>query len=452
MALALVLAGCDSSGSAMDDGNGSAPTQSATVSGQVTNSPKATRAKDGVEGATVTAVSVDNDGSTIDLDGEATTNADGTFDVDLEGDGAQGIVLLTAEDESSDFTAKVLVKVDGEGAVQAPPMTAETTAEAAVYLEGETQDGANEDDADGGDSDDDDGDDSDDSDSDDEVREDADGEDEQGMTVADVAAYVDAELAAQINGGAVSASNVAQAIVNGVDAEAAFIAQSNGAVTFDGVEEEKESAYLALQSDLVAAADADARADAKDAFEARMADVHARAGATVETQAKIRQAATTTAIKRAANLSTAAQSELRQKAEILRADATAQANEARFEAAGAASASVTALEDARVALLADIRANADASVSAIEDAKATYVSVVKAEMENGLNATSNTITAAEESISATLSTLQTTVNDDPQTTTQAYATFYANAETTAESTFTTNATASAKVLVLTEAF
>lgn len=430
-------------------------TQSATVSGQVTDDPKVGGFKAGVEGATVTAVSVDSDGSTIDLEGEATTNPDGTYTVDLEGDGAQGIVLLEAENPSTDFTSKVLVKVDGEGSVQAPPMTEETTAEAAVYLEGETQDGNNEDDsdADGSDGDDDDGDDSDDSDdADDTEREDADGEDEEGMTLADVAVHVDAELAAEIMSGSTSPSNVAQAIVNGVAAEAAFIAQSNSDVDVESVEEEKEQAYLSLQSDLVAAADVSERADAKDAFEERMASVHSRAGATVHAQAKLRQAATTTAIERASNLSSAAQAELRQKAELLRAYATAASNEARFEAAGAARASVTALEDARATLVNDIRASATASASAIEDAKATYQTEVKTAMEDGLGVTGTAVTSAEESIAGSLSTLQSAVSADAQTTAQAYVTFYGTAESTAASSFATNATVAARVLVLTGAF
>jgi heme exporter protein D len=443
LAVFLVLAGCDSTGGMGDDDNGGndSQTQSTQVSGRVTDNSKSAQsgattaarmAKAGVEGATVTAVSVAADGSTTQLEGEATTSANGSFTLDAEGEGANGIVIVTAE-SGGDVVGRTVVKVDGRSSVQAAPMTGETTAEAAVYLEAEARDDSDEDGSDGDDSD---------------------GEDEHGTTTADVAAHVDAELAAEINSGATSSSEVAAAIVSSVRAKQKFMAEAETDVEVSAVAEAKESTYLALQSSLAAASSVEARTQAKQVFEEAMADVHAAAGASAEMQAKIRQAATTVAIESAAQLSGNASAELRQKAEILRAVATAKANEARFEAAGASEASVQALADARAQLVADIRANGEASVSAIEDAKATYRSEVESAVEAGLDVSSTAYVSATTAIEAALSTLKSTVTASAEATASAYATFFANAESAAASALegNANAQAAAKVIVMTEVF
>lgn len=85
----------------------------------------------------MTASSVSADGSTSSLEGEATTETDGTFTLEAVGEGARGMVHLDA-DGSSDYSSSTLVMVDGRSEVEAQPLTAETKAEAAakalVYL------------------------------------------------------------------------------------------------------------------------------------------------------------------------------------------------------------------------------------------------------------------------------------------------------------------------------
>ncbi|PEN14188.1 hypothetical protein CRI94_03870 [Longibacter salinarum] len=436
----LILTGCDSSGSNGDSG----PTR-ATISGQATTSAKASKAS--VEGATVTAVSVTSDGDTDELEGETTTNADGSFELDVEGTGARGIVIVTAEKASADFEQKAIVKVDGRSNVQSAVLTNETTAEANVYVQAENEDSDGEDGNDGDDSD---------GDSDTEsgdTDEDANGEDEQGVTSADVVAHVDAELAAEINSGATSPQAVAKAIAGGILAEAEFFAQSQSSVAMETVEEEKEALFLQLQSDLNAAANAEERAAAKDAFEESYANVFVAVGVTAETQAKARQAATSTIMKRATALSAAAKAEVKQKAELFQAFATGAANEARFQAAGATQASITALQDAQAALVADIRASATASVTGINNAKATYESDVRTAIESGFSTTATTIATAEDAFATSLQTLLSALDTDPSNTANAYVTFYGSAETSAETAFSsagvTNAEAAGDVLVLT---
>ena len=139
----LPVVGCDSGGGGANGG------ESTTVSGTVTdnnssgsNSPSTASSKassqDGVEGATVTAVSVGADGTTRALDGEATTNASGEFTITVEGAGASDVIRLNA-DGDNDFSSSVIVQTDGQNQVDAQPMTAETAAEANVYVEAKSE-------------------------------------------------------------------------------------------------------------------------------------------------------------------------------------------------------------------------------------------------------------------------------------------------------------------------
>lgn len=439
----LVLTGCDSSGS--NDGSSSPP--AAEISGQATTSAKAAKAD--VEGATVTAVSVTSDGDTDELDGETTTNANGTFELNVEGTGARGIVIVTAEKPETDFEQSAIVKVNGQSSAQSAVLTRETTAEASVYLEAEQEDN----DAESGDSDDDSDGDSDGEDGD--TDEDAEGEDEEAVTAADVVAHVDAELAADINSGSTDAQAVAKAITGGVLAEEAFFTQTQSAITMNTVEEEKETLFLQLQSDLSNAENEQAREDATEAFEESYADVYVTVGAAAETQAKVRQAATSTVLQRAAGLSTEAQAEVKQKTELFQGLATATANEARFEARGATASSITALQEARTRFAASVRANATARADAIEQAKDDYAATVQEQIAAGLNTTAAVVTTAEESFGTALQTLNNGLDTDPTNTADAYVTFYGSAESSAQTSFeaagVTEAEAAADVLVLTQA-
>lgn len=424
----LLVTGCDSGG-ALDDDN-DPPPESATVSGQVTDEQAADgskAAKAGVEGATVTAVSVSADGTTTTLEGEATTDANGAFTMDVDGEGASGVVRVDADGEG-DYTSSAIVLVDGQSQVDAQPLTVETAAEANVYVEAKSDASSGE-------------------------------EHDEGVTLADVAAYVEAEAASDIEAGTTSASDVAAAVRNAVEAEASYHSEANSGVDAGAVATAKSDAYAQLQAELAAASDAEARATAVESFGVTLGSLYADAGASAQSQAEGRQAGTALVIEFSADASSDTELGLRKQAELLRAYATTQANEAVFEAEGTAQASLDALADARSTLLTEIRSAT--TVDAILTAKADYKAAVKDELEASFDVDATLIASAEGSTEPALSTLEEVfVNLDlllgsaVDTTVDAYATFYADAQSAAETALESSADTEtcATVIVTLEAF
>ncbi|HYE56945.1 MAG TPA: hypothetical protein VD948_00495, partial [Rhodothermales bacterium] len=157
--LAFGLTACDSSTSGTSD---------TRISGQVTDntSSKAGDAAGFVEAAVVTASRVEASGSVSTLSGEATTNAQGTYTLDV--DDAPSVIMLTAS--KTGFTSKVIVVTQGRSSVEAAPMTIETRAEAEAYAEAK--------------------------------REESEPSDEGDVTPADAAFYVSGSAAVGISGSA----------------------------------------------------------------------------------------------------------------------------------------------------------------------------------------------------------------------------------------------------------
>ena len=408
----LPIVGCDSGGGGANGG------ESTTVSGTVTNNSSSssnslhtasskTSPQDGVEGATVTAVSVGADGTTRALEGEATTDANGEFTITLEGERVSDVIRLNA-DRDNDFSSSVVVQVDGQNQVDAQPMTAETAAEANVYVEAKGEDEASSHD--------------------------------EGTTAADVALYVNADAAAHINAGQTSAADVAASIASTVEAESQTNANADGGASADAVAETKTSLYTELQSNLAAASSADARAQAVTEFENGMANLYAEAGGSEESQAESRQTGTSVMIEFSAEASSQAELGLRQQAELLRAEATARAEEALFEAQGATDATLDALVDARQQLTADIRAAG--SVDAMVEAHSAYETEVKAQMESTFGVSSEVIASAETAIQGTVDALFSALTDiggllkgAVETAVDAYGSFYTNAQAEAKASF-----------------
>lgn len=424
LAAGLVVAGCDTGVDAesVTQITGQVTDNSSYGGEQNAEAPQETHQKlASIEGAVVTAARVAADGSTTELDGQATTDTEGNFSIEVSD--APEVVLLKAEGES-DFESGVLVYAGNQSSVQAAPMTSESHAETKVYVEVRSESSS-----------------------------------EEHVTAADVAAYVDANTAADIEAGATSAANVAAAIHNAVEAEAAYHSEESSEIDAGLVANAKKGAYAQLQASLATAADASARAEAIQAFEATLASLYAEAGASAQTQAEGRQAGTSLVIEFSANASSDAELGLRKKAELLRAYATAQANEAVFEAEGAAQASLDALADARNTLISEIRAAT--SVEAIIDAKASYKAAVKDELETSFDVDASMIVSAEESTESAFSALEDAfVNLDLllgnaiEASVNAYSTFYAEAQSAAETALeaSADAEACATVIVTLEAF
>lgn len=412
----LTMAGCDSTG--VGGGGGA---DSATISGRVTDnsssgssallaSSKAARARasqGGVEGAVVTAVRVRADGSTRPLEGEATTNASGEFTINVKGEGATDVVRLKAEGENG-FSSSVIVQVDGKSQLSAQPMTAETKAEAEVFLEAKAEDEASS--------------------------------PMKGVTAADVALRVNADAASAINAGATAAEEVAAAIAASVRAETQMNGTAEGGAEAEAVADVKADLFAELQSGLATASSANARARVVSDFENGMANLFVEAGGSAESQAQSRQASTSIMIEFSGEASSNAELGLRRQAELLRAEATARAEEAIFEAEGASSSTIDALVQARQQLKADIRAAS--STSAMVEAHSAFEAEVKSQMEAAFGLSSALITAAETKIEGNVETLFAALADVGgvlsgvvETTINAYSSFYSNAQAAAEASF-----------------
>jgi hypothetical protein len=346
----------------------------------------------------------------------------------VTGEGAASVIRLNAEGDN-DFSSSVLVQVDGQGEVEAQPMTVETAAEANVYVAAKNEDEASS--------------------------------HEEGVTAADVALYVNAEAAA-LSAGQAAAADVATAIASSVEAESRMNSNADGGASASAVAETKATLYAELQSSLAAASNAEARAQAVTAFENGMANLYVEAGGSEESQARSRQTGTSVMIEFSAETSSQAELGLRRQAELLRAAATAHAEEALFEAQGASTATIDALVDARQQLTADIRAAT--SVSAMVDAHSDYEAEVKTQMEGTFGVSTTAIAAAEMAIEANVTTLFTALAEiggelkgAVEAAVNAYSTFYANAQAAAKASFEANvdseatAEAAAKALVFASA-
>ncbi|MGI9174050.1 MAG: hypothetical protein ACR2GR_01855, partial [Rhodothermales bacterium] len=319
----VLTTGCDSSGANDDD-------DSVTVEGRATNDGGYSKSQASIEGATVTAVRVNPDGGRHGLSGEATTDAEGRFELNTD-EAASKVLIVRAEKES--FMSSALVYTEGRSSVKSMPMTTESHAEADVYVEARKQ------------------------------------AKKGATTVADVAAHVDADVAAEIAAEKTTAAKVAAAVRASADAEAEYIEDEASDADKDEAREQKREAFFTLQVELAASSDASARTEAIEKLEAHLASAYMEAGASAEAQARASLAARSALVQMSGDVSSKARLALRKRAEVIAALATTHAVGAEFKAKGAAQTEIDALAAARAALL--IRLRAASSESEINAAHAT---------------------------------------------------------------------------------
>ncbi len=398
----LLLAGCDSA-------TGPGLESDTTFEGRVTDDAGFGKAAGNVEGAVVTASNVSASGSANRIDGEATTNAEGRFQLDTRE--AANEVVLTAE--KADFRSKVMAFTDGRARIDAMPMTTETYGEAEVFLEARRQD------------------------------------DDDDVTMSDVAVYVTQESAAEASTNANAAARIAAAIVAEAQTKKDYVREERGSEEVAEARDRENQAFLTFQAELSASGSASAQAEAIHAFEEALIQAYTDAGVAIETQARARQAARTAVVKFGSEASLTARLHLRKKAEILAALATSEAIEASFRASGATNARVSALEQARSTLISRLRAAA--SISAMVDAKAEYEADVRDELAAEIGVDSNVLATAD----AALLTARTALNvalttaGSARAVAQAHASFYASAEAAAETSLAVSSDAELGANVLT---
>jgi hypothetical protein len=344
------------------------------------------------------AAEVTSSGQLSAMSGQATTDADGEYSLDVEGTTAP--VVLTAT--SGAFTTRAMIEAGGaaSGTVSAPTMTAETDAEVEVFLAARANSAA--------------------------------------VTVADVAFYVTRDLAGRISGGTASAEDVALAIAAAVRAEAAYASERGAGGDNDDAAEEREDAYASYRAAIYAATTTTAGAAARRLFEEAYAGAYTAAGASADVQAGAGLAASAAAARFSGDLSSSAAFDLTRQARLHAALAGALATEALFRSEGA-TGRLTALADAREELAVAI--GTALSAGAIEAAEADYRAVVRGELaaESGLSLSD--IEAGEAATASARTALgialaaATTANEAAE----AVATFHAAARTAVDAALGTSA-------------
>lgn len=384
-----------------------------TINGRVTSdagydSEDEARAAGPVEGATVTAVAVDASGQTSPLQGSATTDADGEFS--LETDGTSNVVVVMAEAEGFRSSALVEAGAATDGAVTAPPMTAESHAEAEVYVEARSR--------------------------------------SQQVHVADAVAHVTARTAAEIESDAATTADVAAALAAAVEAEAHYLRHDDGGdASAEEVEESREyrrTRFATFRASVASATSAAARAAAVRAFEEAYANAYAESGLTMSHQAEASQAGARAAVQ----FSGSSEFATTQQARLYAALATALAAEQAFEANGAASTRLDALAEARADLVAAIRAAT--SASAVAAAQVEYVTNVRTELAAEADLSATVIESAFAAMSAAETTLDASVEaaSSAEAVAEAYVAYFGDAREVVEELLGADAALAVQVIVL----
>ncbi len=403
LAGALLVTGCDNATGPDVEGQ-------TTFEGRVTDNAGFGKTTAPIEGAVVTASNVTASGSTNRLEGQATTNAEGRFELHAQDTGDE--IVLAAE--KTNFASKTMVYAGGRSTVRTMPMTTETHGEADVFVEARRQD------------------------------------DDDDVTMSDIAVYVTRELAADAASNSQTAAEIATTIVAEARTRKDYMREDGSDDEVDDAREQENRAFIALQADLAASTATSAETAAVEAFERALIQAYTDGGIGIETQARARQAARAAVVRFSGSLSSNARFHLRKRAEILAALATSEAVEASFRSNGATSARLDALQQAKSTFVASLRAAT--STNAIAEARAAYESKVEDELaaEIGVNATAIvTAGAALDAAKATLEIALATASS-ARAVAQAHSSFYTSAEAAARGTFTGNSKADlgAKVLAL----
>lgn len=370
-----------------------------------------------IEGAVVTAARLQGNGTLQPLEGQAQSDATGAFALNVAARSGD-LLMLRAEKGSFRSAVLVYVHVGSGGTVRAMPMTAESKAEAEVYVTVRNQDDNGQEDA--GDA-----------------------------SPALVAAYITSSVAAELQAGGLTTAQLATTLQQIARAEAAFVSRAGAsAQALAQARQRQLSAWAALQAALHTATSAQAESNAIASFEAAFLEAYTEAGLSAEARAKLLQTARLAATRLVAGGSQTARIALRKQAEILSALATTAAVEAAFRAEGVAQSRIDSLVQARADWFASLRAAS--STTAMEQARAQYIATVEAALAATLGLSSQAMANLKASLSAAKNALQTALSLASSATAVAEASlaFYSSAESTISNSLQGNARAGLAATVL----
>lgn len=369
------------------------PGDDTTINGSVTTD--ASSAKAPVEGAVVTAAAVSGSGSLSALGGTATTDAEGSFSLSTEA--TLDPVVLSAS--STGFASRALLEAGAavSSRVTAPPMTAETEAEADVFLAARARNSA--------------------------------------VDVADAVYIVTADVAADIRSGSVATADVAAAVVAAVEAERETADDMEEGDPTPEARETRDEEYASFRVALAASGSSSGRATALARFEADYDEAYAEAGLSARARARVAAARAKAIVRFSRGFSSRTQVAVRRRARIAAAQATGLAVEAAFEAEGASSARIQALAAARAELVSSLEAAA--TESAMTAAEAEYAASVRAEISAETGASASQLNAAAQASASARTAFDAalTLATTGRAVATALGTFYAAVEAGAESAF-----------------
>ena len=398
-----LLVGCD-------DATGPSAEGDVRLSGRVTDEASLGKVTANIEGAVVTASTIEADGTSGELQGEARTNAEGRFELHLD-DAGHELVLHASK---GTFQTKAMAYTGGRADVRTMPMTAETHGEAEVFVEARQRDGG------------------------------------EAVTMADVALFVTRELGAEAATHAQVAADVAAAVVAEARTRENYVREEQGDGEVDDAPRRQNDAFFDFQAALYVASGASAAGDAVADLEQAAIDAYTDAGVAIDVQAAARQAALSAIVRFSGSLSSDARLDLRQTAEILAARATAEAIEASFRSSGATSARIDAVQQAQSTLVADLRVAA--SAGEIAEARAAYASSIEEELAAEIGVDAAMMASADAAVGAAASALDVALSiaSSAEAVADAHATFYTSAESAARASLAGSADAElgAEVLAL----
>lgn len=366
--IALSTTGCGPGGNAEPAGH------SASVNGRVSDGASFAP----VANASVTAYVYAN-GSLQVASETVTTDAAGDYSLTLEFDTETvSDVIVQAEGDAA-FEASALLSgtlADGDSAT-APPMSAETTLEAEVYVDARAEASW------GG-----------------------------ASTSAGLRAQIDADIAALIAASASEAADIAActaSVIAGMEARAAMLADESIGLTqaqIDAFLAAETQAQAELDAALDAAGSSQAQIDAAvEVYLDAIAAAYASAGVTSTQLAETVQAQATAAMAAGTALSSAAEAQAVMAAEAAKADAIGAANTAAFTALGAQATVLATIASAQVTLEASIEASAGV-VADIETAWANYNAAIEAELRAQVESMQASGGAAIDTVTASLASAQ----------------------------------------------
>jgi hypothetical protein len=409
--LLLILVAAMLSVAACDSDSGISDADGIRISGVVTDDATVAKAAGEVDDADVQARKVDRDGDTEPSGGQATTDSQGRYE--LSTSSRSDLMLVTAVRDGFESRVMVDTRAEASGTVGAVTMTSETRAEADVFVEARK-------------------------------------EGHSHVGVGEVMAWVSAEAAGRIDGGAATAAQVAVAIGIAEEARRSYLVAEHNATaqTLATIDAEEEAAFRAYQTVVSGSTSGQVHTNAMAGLRAAVST----SGSDVNADARSREAARAALIALGGSLDSEVRFDLRTSAELSTALATRAAVDAGFQAMAAAGAQAVS---AAGATLSEALASADTEVE-IEAAWHAYGETVRSHLAVELGLTIELLDLAVGSLSALEAALEASLASaaSVDAVVEANATWFTGAETALRTVLDADTNADAEigagVLVLVE--